>query len=246
MHAGEVLLRGLDWFIPALVSAEGTDATRRARLLIGIAWLGAVTELSAAAFGLAVNPEIRIQLAVMGSAQGLVPLLLRWTGALFLASSVLISILLGHTIFLAAVAGELAVFPGWLVPLFAVLLQGARAGVVWSVLTFASVAGIAVATSRRVALPVPDVDVVASAGLRGAFALIFVSLMIGLAYEWLKNHALREMDDAHHRADAAHGKQIETERRFRTLTDNATDVISEWDSRGRVLYPPHRLGDRIF
>jgi PAS domain-containing protein len=165
-----------------------------------------------------------------------VPLLLLWTGSLFLASSVLISILLGHTIFLAAVGGELALFPGWLVPLFAVLLQGARAGVVWSVLTFACVAGVAIATAQGVALPVPEVEIAATAKLRGALALIGVSLTIGLAYEWLKNHALREMDDAQRRAAAAHGKQVESERRFRTLTENATDVITEWDATGRVHY----------
>ena len=210
---------------------------RRARLGIGLAALGAAANLSSALLRVAVLPEVRSVQIGVGLLLALLLPLLRWIGSLSLVGNSLALLFFALAMFLGLTAGtEVGLYAAWLVPLFAVLLLGARAGVLWTVLSIAGISSVALMSAFGIEHPLPKLVTAPGGSLRGGLLLIPLSLLVALTYEWLKNRALGELDEARERAEAAHRERLESEERFRMLTENATDVITEWDENGRILY----------
>ena len=112
------------------------------------------------------------------------------------------------------------------------LIAGRYAGTVWGLLTVAALAVVAVAAAGGVDFPIHvDPSVVAARRFEVAIAIAVAMLGVALVYDSVRHRALHERNEALDQAALADQGRIESEARFRTLTENASDVVTEWDAR---------------
>jgi len=227
-------LARIDQLIPPAIRHDNADLLRRARLGIS-GWVFALAGLTWVAL---------IQLSVGTPAVGYgalaaallltpLPLVLQRTASLALSVNLLVGLIFA---FLASVAassggenvGIVYAFP--LIPLYAILGAGARAGWIWGGIACATLAAIALLKQANLDFPLrPEPEVVEAGRFRGAILVTLLVLGAALLYEWLKNRALDDVARARR-------KSTEDAARFRAIAENASDSIVEWDSQGRILF----------
>ncbi len=241
--------RAIDWFVSDRVRARGPDPVRRARLAVGSAAVTSLLLLWGGVYqGFWGVQQVGAAAAATGLGLAAVPFLIRASGS---------GALVGHgvpallALFCVGVAfatggratGALALVP--VVPLVAVLLGGLRSGALWGGLICVGLAGVVVAAGLGVAArwTAPSaLDPIA--GLRAAILAALGTFGLAGIYESLRGDALREVTEAHEAAAAAQQRRLESETRFRTLMENASDVICETDASGAFLYVNRQLHDQ--
>jgi len=242
-------LRAIDWFVPDRVRARGSAAERRARLAVGSAALTTLPFLWATIYQGALGiPALG---AASGTAAGVLaalPFAIRATGATALIAHVVPFVLSSFCVGVAlATQGEATgVLVGApVVPLAAVLLGGTGAGVLWVAVTCAGLVGVIVAVGSGLPALWEPAMVDTLAGVRAAILAAMGTFGIAAIYESLHARALRDVNEAHESANAAQRRRLESETRFRTLTENASDVIAEWDATGSILYVSPQLQAQV-
>lgn len=242
--------RAIDWFVPERVRAQGADAVRRARLAIGSAAVGSLPLLWGAVYqGTWGVPGLGAAAGAAGLGLAALPFLIRASGS---------SAIVGHGVpgLLATfcVGGALqtgaqatAVLVGApLVPLAAVLLGGLRSGLLWCGLTCAGLVAVALAAGAGLEAPWAAPAILEPiVGVRAAILASLGAFALAAIHESLRLRALRELGKAHQAAAAARQRSLESETRFRTLMENASDAISEWDASGSILYVNRQVREQI-
>lgn len=234
-------LRAIDWFVPDAIRARGADALRRARLAVGASGLAALaflwTSVEQIAWGV---PEVGRATAASVPLLAALPLLIRRSGSMAAVAHALPLLLYLFCLGLGvATAGRATgtLLGAVVVPLIAVLLGGRRAGAAWCVLTCVGLAGVGAAAGAELPFAIEaPLATDPGAPIRAAILAALGVTGVGAIYESLHQRALRDLTSAHARADAAARQRLESERRFRTLTENASDVITEWDETGFIYY----------
>ncbi len=233
--------RAIEWFVPDAIRARGAGALRRARLAVGASALAALaflwTSVEQIAWGV---PGIATATGATAAALAALPLLIRRTGSMAVVAHGLPLLLYVFCLGLGvATAGRATgtLIGAVVVPLIAVLLGGLRAGAVWCVLTCLGLVGVGAAAGAELPFSI-EAPVVSDpwAPIRATILASLGVTGVGAIYESLHQRALRDLTSAHTRADAAARQRLESERRFRTLTENASDVITEWDDTGFITY----------
>ncbi|HEY8153600.1 MAG TPA: hypothetical protein VII72_05670 [Myxococcota bacterium] len=217
------LVRGLDWFIPESVRAEGAEVRERARLLVGVCAIVLAFFALVAGFewtqGTAWIAGIAL---VFGSLFAGLPLLLRATGMPRLAANLAALLIFVFGISMVAVTrGEstAAHYTVAMVPLIAALLGGSRTGIVWATATLAGLLAVSSAIERGAPLPLRVApSEFAFTNLRATGVLIFVTLAIALTYERLERRAFQEAAAARAEAEEQR-KRIEREVKLRELLE---------------------------
>ncbi|MCA9511832.1 MAG: PAS domain S-box protein [Myxococcales bacterium] len=124
-----------------------------------------------------------------------------------------------------------------LVPAAAVLMLGRRQAVAWTVLTVVAIAAIGFASDGAASFPIAvDPAETTSAHFRIAVSLALIIGWVAHSYD-----AVREQDARDLRAATAAAK--ESELRFRSITEFATDMILEFDRGGRLLFANRKVGE---
>jgi hypothetical protein len=221
--ATSALLRGLDWFIPEPVRAAGAEIRERARLVVGVCAIVLGFFVLVAGFEWAEGtPWIAVTALVFGSLFAALPLLLRATGRPRLAAHLVALLIFVFGISMVAVTrGEstAAHYTVAMVPLFAALLGGPRAGIVWATATLAGLLAVSSAIERGAVFALRvDPSQFAFTNLRATGVLILVTLAIALTYEHLERRAFQEAAAARAEAEEQR-KRIEREVKLRELLE---------------------------
>jgi len=211
------------------------------RLAVVCAWCAALLFATNGAIQAALGATaIARTSALMALVFAGLPLALRATGSRALAAHSLPLLLWLYALGLAAASGgkaEGALFAAAAVPMAAVLLGGVRAGLVWSALACAALLGTAWLDALAVELP-PEAGLSLRGPDRFRAALLFTlgtsALVIG--YEVLLQRARTELSLEQARVSAVRRQRRESEQRFRVLTEEASDVVTEWDAEGFIHY----------
>ena len=227
-------LARIDRLIPDSIRNGDADVLRRARLAItgwacamaALVWV-ALVQMSTG------TPPVGLGALLVAALLTPLPLLLRRTGSLTLSVNVFVGLLFAFIASVGAASGGdnvgiLYAFP--LIPLYAVLGAGTRAGWIWGGVACATLVALALLKRMEFEFPLhPDPEVVEAGRFRGAIVVTALVLSAALLYEWLKNRAL---DDVAY----ARSKSAEAAERYRALAENASDSIVEWDARGNILF----------
>jgi PAS domain S-box-containing protein len=237
----------LDGFVPQAVRRRGGEELRRARYTLALSVIGAMAFL-----GIAISEGLagtRVLAQACGAAAALlllVPPLLKATGSTPLASNgvLLIVFSLMSSLTIASGGAHVGVLYGaCIVPLAAGLLVEKRVGAAWTLALVGVLVAVAVAVQRGVDFPLrPDSAVVVIAKFRGAIALTIAVLAVTLVYESIKSRAIRDLERAFEQIRAEEGRRAaseealrESEKRYRTLFENALVCIHEIGPDGRIL-----------
>jgi PAS domain S-box-containing protein len=247
---GHVLwLRAIDGFVPEAVRCRGGDAVRRARLALGSAVLAALPlAWGAVALGSRGLPELGAAAAVAALLLAALPLAIRATGSPALIAHAVPLVLSAFCVGVSLATGGQAtgvLVAAPVVPLAAVLLGGIRSGLLWGGFICLGLIGVRAGVGAELAAPWPADPLGALSGVRAAVLAAIGSFGVAAIYESLHARALRDLTDAHETANAAQRQRLESETRFRTLTENASDVIAEWDATGTVLYVSPQLRAQV-
>jgi signal transduction histidine kinase len=221
----------IDRFVPARVQAD-PDQTRRARLLIAYSLLSVFP--GAIFFALSVlnyhRPAVAWITGVTAVINVLMPVVLRRTGSLALATSGLLTVLAGSMLLVSASAeGQAFMTLPWLavVPLMATALAGRAAGVGWAVVCIALAEGHLLLAEGGV---IPS-EPIAAAALRVANAwnvalLILVVLTFVILSESLRLRTTAALAEAQARLEAARENALRAER-LASLGQMAAGVAHE-------------------
>jgi PAS domain S-box-containing protein len=237
---GRGLTRAIDRFIPAAIRDQGVESLHRARVLVGSATIGAVAFVWVVSLRNAPHPAFPVVAGLGALICISLPLLLRLTGSLAFVGNAFSFSLFGYLALVTVASGGASIavlFSVGFVPLLAVLLAGRKAGAIWGALTIGVVGAVAFASAAGVAFPVHvDPSLVESRRFGVALAMALSMLAVALVYESFTKRTLRDLSEARDVAEAAFQERAESEARFRALTENASDVVAEWDTSGRILY----------
>jgi two-component system cell cycle sensor histidine kinase/response regulator CckA len=223
--------RAARWFIPAAIEAQGREAVIRSQAILVAVAAAIVTGPISAALDLRVGvPAIAALTLAFTGVAAVIPFVLRSTGSLALAGNLAVAVLF----FDLLVPGVMTLGRGpavaflFMVPLFAIVLCGRRAAVVWTGLavacTFLLSALAASSLEPAVALPAGGPPRLHRVGL---IALI-VSGACLLTYDLMKTAALADLE----RANEA---LRESREQFRQLIEASPDAV--FVTRGqRILF----------
>ena len=199
-----------DPFVPPSIREQGLEAARRARLVVGVGFVGAALVVLGS-----LNAHISGTAAVshwplaFGGLLLLVPFVLRWTGSLPLSANLIVAaiasiIAVGN--FARAGIGQQPLLASAIVPLVAMLLGGWRVGLAWGGLVIVQVSFLVGVYEGQFVLPAfltpPPEMVQATRSFRAAAELIVV-LGLALIYDALKTRSLRELEETRDRAERA-------------------------------------------
>jgi signal transduction histidine kinase len=221
----------IDRFVPAQIQAD-PDQTRRARLLIAYSLLSVFP--GTIFFALSVfnyrRPMVTWVSGVTALLNVLMPLVLRRTGSLALATSGLLTVLVGSMLLVSASAQDQALITlPWLavVPLMATALAGRAAGIGWAIVCIAlGEAHLLLAESGAI----PG-EPISAAAFRVASAwnvalLILVVLLFVILSESLRLRTTAALAEAQARLEAARENALRAER-LASLGQMAAGVAHE-------------------
>jgi PAS domain S-box-containing protein len=241
-------LSAIDWFIPERLREEDPDALDPGARSLRQMRLAVATHLGAAPV-FAVTAALQLAFAsatvaglAAATAAGLLalPFAIRWTGSPLLATHSFPFWMTAFTLSVTGLTGGSmtgALLVAGLVPLGAVLLGGTGAGAVWTLLVCAGLATVGVLQGRGVTFPIqlpPELET--ASRFRAVILFTLGTFIVGAIYASLYRRALREAHEALERAETARMRRQESDTRFRALTDNASDIIAEWDQTGFIQY----------
>ena len=196
----QVLDKKTDRFIPA-ACLEDAEAMRRAKLICGFGFLGAIYGTLYSAFYVFIGHYWGAGIIVVCSTGfGLTPWLMKRTGSLDIAGNVLsLDLVLGFSALCCVEGGMNGHAIAWLasVPLCAMLLLGRRGGGRWMIGSFAACAIIvALNFSGFPMTPTYDLKwepVVSSGGYLGFILFMFI---LGVIFETGRKRAFGRLEDA--------------------------------------------------
>ena len=230
-------IRCLDWFIPEFLARQSTDAVRRARLTITIGALSGIAVFATLVAATARPYSLEIRFASQALAILLLstPLLVRLRVPIYLIQNGLIALMFLYAFGLSAMTGGAdvaGVIVAILAPLFAVLMCGARAGVIWSAIACVALSGIAIAVQSGFDAPLhPRQADVSLWSLWAGIAGIFATASVALTYEWLHQSMLQDLADARTTAERRHAQVLKLEEQFRNnleqLVEDRTQELIE-------------------
>lgn len=205
-----------DRFVPDSIRADGIEAVRRARLVVGVSLSGVGLLLigSTNAHLDGASPVAHWPL-LTASALLLVPFVLLWTGSTRLAANLVVAAIactVGFGNFARFAGGFSPLIATAIVPMLAVLLGGWRVGLVWGGLSVIQILLLAAAHAGELQLPlflVPSEEVIQGTSRMRATGVMMVILVIALVYDALKTRSLREAAAARDRAE--HADRTKTE-----------------------------------
>jgi signal transduction histidine kinase len=188
----------IDRFLPSSIVDGSLDLTRRARLSVTAAWVSALIFLMTAAGQVAANNRTAAAVdASCGLLNLLAPFLVRRTGRVVLVThgvlAVIFCAVIGLSLLVRGAGLSGATLMLSLIPLFATLIVGGRAGGVWAVITL--LAGVALGALGQAGL-ISD-HIPASARLLNdhlvltAFTLVLFA--VAALFEVRKEEALRQI-----------------------------------------------------
>jgi PAS domain S-box-containing protein len=233
---GAAALSYIDWFVPQTVSDSGLEVVRRSRLLVAASFILILFELPF--LTLMYHFEGYMSPTAWSFVSGALflifnPFLLRWTGSHVLPGVLLSLEVIVHFAAMSYYNGgyDSAVLV-WhpIVPLLATLLIGPRLGLACAV--FVAIETIALYLLDTVGYPFPQpltaeqIRVFHVAG--SATVIVFVGVIAWL-YEQLRKSAIDL-------AEKATSSLRQSERYFRALIENASDLITIVDSHGVIQY----------
>jgi signal transduction histidine kinase len=206
----------VDRFVPARFEKDA-DLTRRARILIGYAFLSVPPGLLFVV--LSVTNYRQPRLALMTGAStltvALMPLLLRRTGSLVLATGGLFAACLASTLTGASSAEgqELLTLP-WLamIPLLATALAGRGAGCFWAIVCIVLAEGALLAGGGGAPRAVLSEEVLRVASAWSVALLILVALAFALLHESSRVRMMAALNDAQAQLEAAREKALRADR----------------------------------
>lgn len=223
-------LRTIDWFVPDALRARGPETLRRARTAVATCGIAALLVSASALLQATLGHQgAGWTPALMALLFASVPFLLRATGAAALAIHAPPLLLLAFAAILIARSGDQAIgglFAAVAAPIVAALLGGTGPGIAWGAITCAALAGAALSTATG-ALPLDPLPAAARSPFRATALFTLGMLAVVTLYELLLRRA-----QAERRASEA---------RFRALTEEASDVVAEWDTTGFVRYVSPRI-----
>jgi signal transduction histidine kinase len=200
----------IGWFVPKSVCAAGTDAERRAQLMVVAAVIGMAGILAAAGL-----PEGNLLPAARKAARwywllyGIVPFVLRWTASLAWTANLCTAISAGFLLPLVVLSGghdARVLYSTVLVPVAAILLCGRRAGMLWTALAMAVLASAPWLQAAGIGTQIDSGDMHGTPGdVVVAMNLVSIVLALSLSYDWLKDRALTALADSQRRT----GEQAE-------------------------------------
>ena len=124
----------------------------------------------------------------------------RQRGDLVVSGNVLTAIAFLLLVAVIAVTGGVglpATYMLGLIPLCSISIVSVRAGVVWAVVVGCALFGLAAAHAGAVAFPSPfPADRLPMMTVVGSLVVTAISTGVGIAYEWIKESALRDIEDA--------------------------------------------------
>ena len=249
-HSVEGSARGLllvDWFLTDEIRSGSLETLRRARMTIVIGLLGGVGVLGSIAAATELSsPWVRVGSYAMAAAFLVSPVLARSGFPLSWAQHWLVGAMVLYAIVLATATGGSdtgAILIAILVPLFATLLGGLRAGVAWSVVISLAMATVALAIARGFEAPVePDPHAVSVWNLWAAIFGVLGTLGVAFTYEWLRRDSIERLERAQAEAKELSEQQRRLDERFRL------DLQRLVDERTRELADTHdrlRQADRL-
>jgi len=210
----------LDWFLPQSLLTADVDLLRRARLAVATVLLLFVASLAAAG-STTLNPAgeqaQRAVVFLVGATTCLGVIgLLRWTGSLVVTGNGLTAAVLLISSFVLFRTGGLGMpmlYALMLAPMGAVLLAGPRSGIVWAAV--ASIVPLLLYHLHSIGYVFPDRPAPAAEHVIqavGAINVAWLGVLVTLAYESLKNGALRALRKANRELAAARDAALEAAR----------------------------------
>ncbi len=233
----------LDGFIPSSFWGDARAEDRlRARIVLTVALLCATVGVGGGAFTWTLGQPLSTAISLGSSVLWLLALpTLAWTGSVRAAGS---WIPLGTFVDLALHAvlvwdESLSLVLLSAVPLAAAMIVGAGHGFAWLVFTLVWIGPLAGWQAERLgddAMSVATLSWITAAfstSVFGAFAL----------QERMRTLALREADASRHTAEEALQRLDSEQQRFRALSEDSFQTITETDRKGRVLYANARFAE---
>ncbi len=195
-------------FVPESLGPPGSDARRRAGILLALTWIVAATGCAGVAVQLRVGTPLQAALDSVMTAIALgVPFVLRRSRSLALAGNLLVaSVFASFAPQLILTAGQ--TLPPFLalavIPLVAVMLAGRKAGIGWALVCCAHLALVGVLLGAglepRVSIPAAALQ---STKVTSTAILVWAILAFSLMYESLNTRALHDLRAARVAAEAA-------------------------------------------
>ncbi len=247
LAATDPLFRWLDWFVPRATLDEPGEELLRARLTV-VAGLGGgfAFMVSTATAMQTPAPEFLYTGVALAVAYFAIPVAQRYSERPTLLRHALMGLTAVFAMSLCIMTGGRdlgGILIAIMLPLVAVLISGARAGILWSVALLVCVVGTGVAIQSGYDPPLhADPEVEALWSLWAGAAILVLSLGIALTYDRLRQSTLNMLEAERLRADIAYAQQLDGETRFRTRLEALVEERSQelLESRERL-----RRADRL-
>ncbi len=186
---------------PAVTRTGTNDLARRSRALVAVS---VVVAIAFVIFLVRALLEGNTALCIIDTVGAAVVSANLWRfrqrGDLVLSGNVLTGIAFLLLIAVIAVTGGVglpATYMLGLIPLCSISIVSVRAGVTWAIVVGCALLGLGVAHASAVAFPSPfPADRLPMMTVVGSLVVTAISTGVGIAYEWIKEAALRDIEDA--------------------------------------------------